>query len=109
MPDRPQPLALIMRRWHLIGYDVRDAKRLRQVARCLEGYGERVQYSLFRCRLDDTAREKLRCELQQICNPEDDLLIVPLCETCAGKVAEHSAGRHDDEDWSEPPPRFEIL
>lgn len=98
-----------MRRWHLVGYDVRDAKRLRKVAKCLEGYGERVQYSLFRCRLDATSREKLRFELAEIMENEDDLLIVPLCDGCAGKVAEHSSGRHDDGDWSEPAPTFEIL
>ena len=45
--------------WHLFAYDVREAKRLRQVAKILEGYGTRIQYSIFRCRLDRKSLEKL--------------------------------------------------
>ena len=35
--------------WWLICYDVRDPKRLRKTAKHMEGYGERMQYSVFRC------------------------------------------------------------
>src|SRR5262249_25938031 len=35
--------------WWLVCYDVRDPDRLRKTAKHLEGYGERVQYSVFRC------------------------------------------------------------
>ena len=35
---------MAQKNWHLISYDVRDSRRLRLVARILEGYGERVQY-----------------------------------------------------------------
>lgn len=66
--------------WHLVSYDVRDAKRLRRVAKKLEGYGGRVQYSVFRCRLDRETLEKLHWELNEIMESEDDLLIIPLCE-----------------------------
>ena len=45
--------------WHLITYDVRDPKRLRSVAKKLESYGTRIQFSVFRCRLDPEALEKL--------------------------------------------------
>lgn len=50
---------MAQKHWHLVSYDVRDAKRLRQVAKKLEGYGGRVQYSVFRCRLDRETLEKL--------------------------------------------------
>ena len=46
-------------RWWLVCYDVRDAKRLRKTAKHMEGYGERMQYSVFRCWL--TPREMERC------------------------------------------------
>ena len=95
------------RHWHLVGYDVRDPKRLRKAAKTLEGYGERVQLSLFRCRLDNRTVEKLRLELALILEPEDDLLIVPICEACAAKVAVRSETKGDD--WADPPPTFEIL
>ena len=92
-----------MKHWHLISYDVRDPKRLRQVAKKLEGYGTRVQYSVFRCRLDRITLEKLHWELNQIMKEEDDLLVIPLCGECAGKVPVHSTG--DQSSWAELPCR----
>lgn len=93
--------------WHLVTYDVRDPKRLRRVAALLEGYGERVQYSVFRCRLDDLTLERLHWELGDLMETEDDLLVIPLCPGCASKVPRHSTG--DQSSWAEPPPTFEIL
>ena len=95
------------KQWHLFTYDVRDPKRLRQVAKTLEGYGTRVQYSVFRCRLDNVTLEKLHWELSQIMAPEDDLLVFPLCTQCASKVPLHSTG--DQSSWAEPPAAFKIV
>ena len=93
--------------WHLVSYDVRDPKRLRRVAKKLEGYGSRLQYSVFRCRLDRETLEKLHWELNQIMEDEDDLPVVPLCDGCAAKVPEHSTG--DQTSWAEPPPTYRIV
>jgi CRISPR-associated protein Cas2 len=93
--------------WHLFSYDVRDPKRLRRVAKKLEGYGSRLQYSVFRCRLDQKTLEKLHWELNQIMKDDDDLLVVPLCEGCAGKVPDHSTG--DQSSWASPPPTYRIV
>jgi CRISPR-associated protein Cas2 len=95
------------KRWHLITYDVREPKRLRQVAQTLEGFGERVQYSVFRCRLSDTSLEQLRWELTKIMEEEDSLLVIPLCPRCAGRIPKHSTG--DQSKWAEPPTSFDIL
>lgn len=95
------------KQWHLITYDVRDPKRLRQVAKKLEGYGTRVQYSVFRCRLDNEMLERLHWELNQLMAEEDDLLVIPLCGSCASKVPVHSTG--DQSSWAGPPPTFRIL
>jgi CRISPR-associated protein Cas2 len=43
----------------LIAYDIRDDKRLHRVARVCEDFGQRVQYSLFECHLDE-------CELNSL-------------------------------------------
>lgn len=93
--------------WHLISYDIRDPKRLRKVAKKLEGYGTRLQLSVFRCRLDHEGLEKLHWELHQIMTNEDDLLVIPLCQTCSEKVPEHSTG--DQSTWSGPPSTFQIV
>ncbi len=74
------------RTWHLVCYDVRDDARLRRVAKLLEGYGERLQYSVFRCRLTPREEERLRWELTRAMASEDAWLIVPLCEACTERV-----------------------
>ncbi|MCH7726132.1 MAG: CRISPR-associated endonuclease Cas2 [Planctomycetes bacterium] len=91
----------------MITYDVRDPKRLRKVAKTLEGYGTRVQYSVFRCRLDNRTLEKLHWEVNQIMDDEDDLLVIPLCSSCASKVQIHSTG--DQSDWADRPATFKIV
>jgi hypothetical protein len=45
------------RRRYLVAYDIRDDRRLRSIAGCMEGYGTRIQYSVFVCDLSD--REKI--------------------------------------------------
>ena len=69
-------------KWWLICYDVRDPARLRKCAKLLEGAGQRMQYSVFRCWLNPTQMQKLRWELTGILDPEDDVLMIPLCSRC---------------------------
>ena len=69
-------------RWWLICYDVRDPKRLRKCAKHMEGYGDRMQYSVFRCWLTQRQTERLRWELTELLRPEDDVLLIPLCGEC---------------------------
>ncbi len=69
-------------KWWLVCYDVRDPERLRRAARHMEGYGERMQYSVFRVWLTARAAERLRWELTELLCPEDDVLMIPLCASC---------------------------
>ena len=98
-------VTLAQKQWYLVAYDVREPKRLRDVAKHLEGYGERLQFSLFRCRLTTRELERLRWELTQKMEKEDDLLIAGLCARCAVRITE----RKDDEKWKEPPSTFVIV
>lgn len=98
---------MALKQWHLVSYDVRDPKRLRQVAKVLESYGTRVQYSVFRCRLDVRMIERLHWQLAEIMEEVDDLLVIPLCSRCAARVPEHSTG--DQSSWSEQPPTFKVV
>ncbi|MFO0796361.1 MAG: CRISPR-associated endonuclease Cas2 [Gemmataceae bacterium] len=95
-------------RWWLVSYDVRDEKRLRKCARHMEGYGHRVQYSVFRCWLTKLEAERLRWELTTLLDPEDEVLLIPLCGTCvAGIVGIHGTDRPPE--WTEQPPRHQIV
>ncbi len=53
-------------KWWLVCYDVRDEKRLRQCAKHMEGYGHRIQYSMFRCWMTAREVERLRWELTKM-------------------------------------------
>lgn len=93
------------RRWYLVSYDIRDPSRWRRAYKTLKGSGERIQYSLFRCRLSKTEMEELRWLLKQILDDEDDLMFVHLCPRCAGRVQE----KGQDNGWTQEVPRFEVL
>jgi CRISPR-associated protein Cas2 len=63
----------------LITYDVNTSdpagqKRLRRVAKACEAYGQRVQKSVFECRLTETLLEKLKQRLFKVIDPQKDSL-----------------------------------
>ncbi|HAT15191.1 MAG TPA: CRISPR-associated endonuclease Cas2 [Microcoleaceae bacterium UBA11344] len=72
--------------WDLICYDTRSPQRWRKAYKLVQTYGERVQYSVFRCWLNPRDREKLRWELENILAAEDDLLLVRLSHNCAETI-----------------------
>ena len=62
----------------LVSYDVardeKGEKRLRKVAKTLENYGQRVQYSVFEWLLEPAQWVELKAKLQKEINPEYDSL-----------------------------------
>lgn len=93
------------KRWRLVAYDIREPARWRKVYKIVRGAGERVQYSLFRCRLDNREVERLRWRLARVMAPEDSLLVVDLCPTCASNVI----ARNHVEGWETRPPTFRVI
>ncbi len=67
------------RRRYLVAYDIRDDRRLRSVAGCMEGYGTRIQYSVFVCDLSDQEAVLMRGDLEAIMKrTEDSVMVVNL-------------------------------
>ena len=63
----------------LVAYDIADQKRLRKVAYILEGYGYRIQYSVFICHLPKQDIEKLKNALFKAINhTADQCLLIDL-------------------------------
>lgn len=63
----------------VVSYDIPNDKRRRKVNKILEGYGRRVQYSVFECDLDETKTTRLELQLMQaIDEKEDDIRFYPL-------------------------------
>jgi CRISPR-associated protein Cas2 len=65
-----------MRNVFLVSYDVADAKRLRQTYKKMCGFGDPVQYSVFRCELSPTEKQLLREALWEILNWEHDRVML---------------------------------
>ncbi len=51
--------------FYIICYDVPDNKRRKQIADLLEGYGSRVQYSVFECVLRQKQFQNLQKKLKK--------------------------------------------
>lgn len=62
----------------LVSYDVahdeKGEKRLRHVAKILENYGQRVQYSVFECLVEPSQWVELKTKLLKEINPDYDSL-----------------------------------
>lgn len=93
------------KKWYLLSYDVRDPKRLRRAARAILGRGERVQYSVFRCRLTSVQLEKLLWEMGKFLEDEDSLMVIGLCGNCVRKIEQ--IGEHRE--WPELEDTFDIV
>lgn len=73
--------------FYAISYDISDDHRRNSVSKILEGYGARVQLSLFECTLGTDQVEKLLQELESAINvDEDSLRCYPLCAACLSNI-----------------------
>lgn len=69
------------RRRYLIAYDIADPIRLRRVCKVMEGYGDRLQYSVFVCDLSRSELVHTRMDVEaEMLMSEDSLVIVDLGE-----------------------------
>ena len=80
--------------FYVVTYDIPLDKRRRKVADLLEGYGRRVQYSVFECVLTDSQYKELQKRLKkQVKIDEDSVRFYPLSRHTLGQV----------EVWGDPP------
>lgn len=78
---------------YFISYDIANQKRLRKVAKTLENFGIRIQFSFFECEMKKEQLEDLRNRILEIMDKkEDSLLIYPLCQDCAAKTTSLGKG-----------------
>jgi CRISPR-associated protein Cas2 len=95
-------------KWYLICYDIHDPKRLRKAAKHLEGYGQRMQESVFRVWLGGVELQRLRWELTELLEPKDEVLILPLCANCvSGLQTTHTAIKKPD--WPDSPRSHSVI
>lgn len=56
----------------VVSYDICNDRRRRKVMKIMEGFGERVQYSVFECRLTLAQVGRLQERLRRWVNPQED-------------------------------------
>jgi CRISPR-associated protein Cas2 len=64
------------RRTYLVAYDVCDDRRLRQTFKKLCGFGDPLQYSVFRCELSDAERQLMISALSTIIHHKEDRVLI---------------------------------
>ncbi len=90
----------------LITYDIADTegegrKRLKRIAQICERYGQRVQLSVFECRLSPTRMARMMMEVRDVIDPDLDSVIV---YRFPGKLSDSrlSLGRKESRELGDP-------
>lgn len=84
---------MAQRSFYVIAYDVVNDRRRLKVARLLERYGERVQYSVFEMYLSDQEWQQVQKNLQRLLNSqEDSVRVYRLCAMCRTRTMHLGVG-----------------
>lgn len=75
-----------MRNCYIVAYDIADAKRLRRVHRTMQGYGDPLQYSVFRCELSAAERVLLLEALTRLISHREDQIMLLDLGPAAGRA-----------------------
>ena len=72
---------------HLVAYDICDHSRLRRVAKTCEGYGIRVEKSVFECDLPYEVFQRFWCRLIDLIDEDEDAVVAyRICRSCMEKI-----------------------
>jgi CRISPR-associated protein Cas2 len=77
-----------MKNRYIVSYDISDAKRLRRVHKTMRGYGEPLQYSVFRCDLSPSERILLKEALTPLINNREDQVMLINIGPADGRACE---------------------
>ena len=70
----------------VVCYDIPDDRKRNKVGRILEGFGERVQKSVFECDIKPEHLKLLQQRLTRTITPEDTLRYYHLCANCVPRI-----------------------
>ena len=95
----------VKKRFYLVCYDITDPKRWKKCYKILNGYGQRLQYSVFKCLLTEKQYSELKWKMVRTLEKEDRLLIVPIHPEDTEKIFVLNM----EEDWKTERDRFLTL
>jgi len=73
---------------YIVSYDISDDKLRDRVSDILEGYGFRVQESVFECKFSPDEFDKIINRLESMIKTNSNIRIYPLCKDCLKKALE---------------------
>ena len=65
-----------MRQRYVVTYDIADPRRLRKVFKLLKGYGEHLQFSVFRCDLTKMMLARMKADLNDVIHAQKDQVLI---------------------------------
>lgn len=85
---------------YVISYDISSDRLRNKVAKVLLGYGKRVQYSVFECRISQKRFEELykKMALLMVDTDEGNIRIYHLCGKCEKEIQELGIPKDDISD-----------
>jgi len=65
-----------MRNVYVVCYDISNDRRLRRVYKVMRGFGEHIQFSVFRCELSARERIEMIAALTLVINHDEDQVLL---------------------------------
>jgi CRISPR-associated protein Cas2 len=86
-----------LRHRYLVAYDIAHPRRLRAIFKKMNGFGEPMQYSVFRCDLSAAERTRMVEAVLEIINTKEDRVMIVNLGPCEGRArrAFRFLGRRD--------------
>lgn len=86
----------------IISYDFEEDKIRTKFSRFLEGYGRRIQYSVFEIRNSDRVLQNILTEInvkyQKTFSGADSIIIFQVCEGCKKKVLRYGYAQYEEKE-----------
>lgn len=73
--------------FYIVSYDIGDDHRRTKIARTLEDFGTRVQYSVFECLLDRALFDHMVERLKALIKEDDGIRFYSLCSACERNIS----------------------
>ena len=61
---------------YLVCYDISDEKRVKQVFKTMKGFGDHLQFSVFRCELTEMNLIRMKMALDEIIKVKEDQVLI---------------------------------
>lgn len=74
-----------MKQFLVVAYDVTDDRRRQKIAKTLEKFGKRCNFSVFECFITEAKIARLQEKLKSFAGVDDCILYYYLCKSCIKK------------------------